>query len=116
MRHYKKYRVWQLAHRVVLDTYAIADLLPASERYGLATQMRRASVSIASNIAEGSGRGSDADFRRFLLMATGSVNELENQLLIVRDLNLGKVDGIEPLLGKVNQVRQHLIRLVRAAR
>ena len=114
MRHYKKFRVWQLAHRLVLDTYALATELPPVEQHGLAAQMRRAAVSISSNIAEGAGRGSDADFRRFLLMANGSANELESQLLVVRDLRFEGVHPTEQLLGQVDQVRRHLIQLIRA--
>ena len=114
MRHYKKYTVWQLSHQLILDTYALVERLPPSERYGLATQMRRAVVSISSNIAEGAGRGSDSDFRRFLLMATGSSNELEAQLLAVRDLGIADPVGTERLLEQVDHTRRKLLQLIRA--
>jgi len=113
VRHYKKYTVWQISHQLVLDTYALVEELPRSERYGLATQMRRAVVSISSNIAEGAGRGSDTDFRRFLLMATGSSNELEAQLLAVRDLGIADLDRTERLLAQVDHARRKLLQLIR---
>jgi four helix bundle protein len=114
MRHYKKYRVWQLAHELVLGTYAVAATLPPSEQFGLASQMKRAAVSVSSNIAEGSGRGSDADFCRFLRMASGSANELESQFLILRDLELGNDDQVRQLLGQLNTLRRGLIQLIKA--
>jgi four helix bundle protein len=114
MRHYKKYDVWRRAHRIVLATYELSSELPAAERYELAAQMKRAAVSISSNIAEGAGRGSDADFRRFLLMANGSANELESQVLAVHDLNLASPPNAQQLLGQINRVRRGLIRLIRS--
>ncbi|MDH3605493.1 MAG: four helix bundle protein [Acidimicrobiia bacterium] len=115
MRHHKRYEVWRLAHQLVIDVYRLTDGLPAAERYGLATQMNRAAVSISSNVAEGPGRGSDADFCRFLLMANGSANELESQLLITRELRLADGEAAARLLGQVDQVRRHLIKLIKAA-
>ena len=114
MRHYQKYRVWQLAHELVLGTYAVARSLPPSEQYGPASQMKRAAVSVSSNIAEGSGRGSDTDFCRFLRMASGSANELENQLLILRDLEFATATRVEQLLAQTNTLRRGLIQLIKA--
>lgn len=73
---------------IVKQVYAIARFLPDEERYGLRSQMTRAAVSIPSNIAEGSSRFSDPDYRRFLEMSLGSSFELETQLLIVKELEL----------------------------
>lgn len=67
MQDYRKLRVWQKAHTLTLETYAAAAYLKAPPAWPLRTQLRRASISVPSNIAEGAGRGSDADFRRFLL-------------------------------------------------
>lgn len=78
--------VWQKAHQLVLDVYRYTATFPAEERYSLTSQMRRAAVSIPSNIAEGSGRRGDAEFARFLDVALGSATELEYQLLLARDL------------------------------
>jgi four helix bundle protein len=64
------------------ETYAATDAYPAHEQYGLRSQMRRAAVSVPSNIAEGSSRSSEADFRRFLIIAKGSASELETQVIL----------------------------------
>ena len=79
--------VWQKAHRLTLDTYRATTDFPTTERYGLVSQMRNAVVSIEANIAEGCGRGTQADLGRFLQIARGSTSELECELLIARDLS-----------------------------
>ena len=76
---------WKKAHSFVLKIYRISKLFPIEELYGLTNQIRRAAVSIALNIAEGSTKGSDADFRRFLKMAQGSINEVVTGFYISLD-------------------------------
>ena len=88
MQDFKKLEVWQLSHRLTLSVYRLTKTFPVEERYGLTDQMRRAAVSIELNLAEGCGRGGDADFARFVQMAFGSASELECQLLLARDLSL----------------------------
>ncbi len=66
MRNFKNYQVWELGHKITLDVYKITKKFPTNEKYGLISQMRRASSSVPANIAEGCGRVSDAEFRRFL--------------------------------------------------
>lgn len=78
--------MWRKAHALTLDVYATTGDFPAKERFGLTNQMRRAAISVASNIAEGCGRDSDPDTRRLLQMAMGSAAELHAQLLLARDL------------------------------
>ncbi|WP_096203102.1 four helix bundle protein [Bacillus sp. FJAT-45350] len=78
--------VYQKAHTLVLEVYAITKLFPKEEQYGLTSQIRRAAVSIPSNIVEGKARGSAKEYRRFLLMARGSLEEVKYQLLLARDL------------------------------
>jgi len=116
VRNYKRYRVWQLAHALVPVVYELTEGLPSSERFGLASQMRRAAVSISSNIAEGAGRGSDADFARFLSIASGSANELESQFLALRTLGLLSVDETEEALDRVDHIRRQLIKLIKATK
>lgn len=81
-RKYQRLQVWQEAIELVTEVYWLTSRFPDSEKFGLVGQMRRAAVSIPSNIAEGAGRGSDKEFRRFLMIARGSLQELETQLII----------------------------------
>jgi four helix bundle protein len=77
---------WKFGHLLVLDIYKITKKFPIEERYGLISQMQRAGVSITSNIAEGFSRNTNKDKFQFYCMAHGSLTELQNQLLISRDL------------------------------
>ena len=86
MRDYTKLNAWRKSHQLALDVYSITAGLPSTENYGLVTQMRRAAVSIPSNIAEGAGRRTQADYRKFIDIATGSTSELEYHIRLVRDL------------------------------
>jgi len=79
-------KVWQVGHKVVLKVYKLTKLFPRGELYGLISQLRRAVVSITSNIAEGFSRSSSRDKAYFYSIALGSVTELQNQLLIAKDL------------------------------
>jgi four helix bundle protein len=82
---------WQEGHKLVLEVYGITDSFPRSEVFGLSNQMRRCSVSIVSNIAEGFSRGTLRDKNQFYAMALGSTTELQSQLLIAKDLKY--IDG-----------------------
>ena len=77
MQDFKNLQVWQKSHALVLDVYAKTANFPPSEMYGLVSQIRRAAVSIPSNIAEGSSRGGDKEFAQFVRIACGSTSELE---------------------------------------
>ena len=87
MKDFKELKVWQRSHQITLKIYKITANFPKEELYGLVSQMRRSSSSIPTNIAEGCGRDSDADFARFLQIAMGSASELEYQLLLSVDLD-----------------------------
>jgi four helix bundle protein len=86
MQDFQKLTVWQEAHQLALGIYQMTVKFPADERFGLTNQIRRASVSIPANIAEGSGRDSGADFLRFLHIAMGSASEVEYFLILASDL------------------------------
>ena len=86
MQDFRKLEVWQLAHQLALDIYRNTQSFPSREQSSLTDQMRRAAVSIEANLAEGCGRGGDADFARFVQIAFGSACELECHLLLARDL------------------------------
>lgn len=86
MSTYKDLKVWSLSYELVLVIYKVTNKFPKDEIYGLTSQIRRASISIPSNIAEGSKRGGKKDFCNFLRIAQGSGAELETQVLLVKDL------------------------------
>ncbi len=108
MRDFKELRVWQHAHQLVLDVYGVSRSFPAEERYGLTSQLRRAATSIPSNIAEGCGRSTHADFSRFLWIAMGSANEVEYQLILVRDLSLLSAESHAALTEQVSSIKRML--------
>ena len=87
MRNFSELIVWQKCHQLTLKIYSITRHYPKEEVYGLVSQMRRSSSSAPTNIAEGCGRNSDAEMKRFLTIASGSTSELEYQLCLSRDLN-----------------------------
>ena len=113
MQDFKNLVVWQKAHKATLEVYARTAVFPSEERFGLTSQLRRAAASIPANIAEGCGRDSDLDFRRFLRISTGSANEVEYFLLLARDLGLLMPDTHDELLVMVVEVRRMLIGLIR---
>jgi four helix bundle protein len=86
MRDFRELKLWQKAHRLVLDIYAHTGGFPDDERYGLTAHLRKSAISIASNVAEGCGREGERELARFLGIAAGSASETEYQLLLARDL------------------------------
>jgi four helix bundle protein len=84
--------VWQRAMEMTVSIYTLTKAIPKEEMYGLTSQLRRASVSVASNIAEGRGRMTDGEFRQFLGIAQGSTYEVQTQLLVARQLKIGDED------------------------
>ncbi|MCL5062439.1 MAG: four helix bundle protein [Nitrospirae bacterium] len=110
---YKDLIVWQRAMELVTAIYKLTENFPKSEIYGLTSQMRRAAVSIPSNIAEGKMRGTRKDYRHFLLNAYGSGAELETQIEIAKQLCFGRnIDFNEPseLLEEVMKMLNALIK------
>ena len=108
MVDYKKLQIWERSHAIVLEIYKLSKEFPKEELYGLTSQLRRSSVSISSNIAEGCGRNSDAELARFLVIAMGSAAEAEYQLLLAKDL--GYMDDViyKKLDDELNQIRKML--------
>jgi four helix bundle protein len=112
VQDFRKLKVWQKAHATTLSIYAATENFPAGERYGITSQMRRAAMSIAANIAEGSARSSDADFGRFLHHAMGSASELEYFALLARDLKLLDQPTFERATADVQEVKRMLASLI----
>jgi four helix bundle protein len=105
-RSYKDLEVWKLSIDFVKQVYQVTRNLPASENYGLINQIRRAAVSIPSNIAEGQGRNSAKEFRQFLAISLGSVAELETQLIIAREIGYLGLDELNALLPTIDRIRK----------
>ena len=106
MHHFKQLSVWEKAMNMAQGVHGLCQQLPDSERYGLISQMRRAAVSVPSNIAEGAGRGSNADFRRFLSIALGSAFELETQLLLTGRFGYCSADQIDAMLSHLSELQR----------
>jgi len=105
MKDFKKLNVWQKSMELVTSVYKISKNFPIEEKYGLTSQITRSAVSIPSNIAEGSSRLSERDYFRFLEIALGSAFELETQLMIADNLNLG---NMQELLEQTKTVQKML--------
>jgi four helix bundle protein len=109
--------VWKKAIELATCIYKLTRTFPKDEIYGLVSQMRRASVSIASNIAEGRGRLNPAEFRQFLGVAQGSVFELKTQLLVAKNLGMANgdvLDESEHLSDEVSKMLRAFIQTLRA--
>jgi four helix bundle protein len=112
MQDFRQLHVWQKAHRLTLSVYRATRSFPKEELYGLSSQLRRAASGIGANIAEGCGRGTDADFGRFLSMAMGSTSEVENHLLLARDLELLASADHDALAEAAIEVKKMLATLI----
>jgi len=112
MKDFRDLKVWQKSHQLVIKVYKATSTFPKEEIYGLTSQIRRSCISITANIAEGCGRGSDADFARFLQMAVGSASELEYYILLCRDIDLLNPSDYECLYSRLNDVKRMLISLI----
>ena len=116
MQDYRKLQVWQKAHTLAVETYALAKYFRQPEAWKLRDQIFDAVISIPANIAEGSGRGSNADFRRFLWYSNGSCNEFESELLIAKDWTVLPEDVHARFGDSVSEVRRMLTSFIQAVR
>lgn len=108
MNNFRKLSVWEKAVDLATKIYNLTNNYPKEEQYGLTSQMRRCTVSIGSNIAEGAGRGSVNEFRHFLNIASGSCYELETQLTISRNLNYINETDSKTLINSVVEIQKML--------
>ena len=104
MHQFKELLIWQKSRNFCSEIYSITSTFPNDEKFGITNQLRRASVSIPSNIAEGSSRNSNKDFSRFLEIAFGSAYEIETQLLIASDLGFIKTEQLELLINQLDEI------------
>jgi len=117
MTSHKDLKVWQKGIELVKSIYEITQSFPSNEQFGLVSQMRRAAVSIPSNIAEGCGRNSDKELIHFLYIALGSASELETQIIISQELSFlqpEKSEQMQSLIFEIIKMISSLIKSIRA--
>ena len=115
MKEYKTYKdlnVWVSARSLCVEIYSLTKVYPASEQFGLTNQLRRAAISVASNIAEGHGQQYKKETLQFLHMTKGSLNELETQLLLSVDLNFAVEKEVGAVLLTLENTRKQLIGFI----
>jgi four helix bundle protein len=113
VKSYRDLIVWQKAMKLVTDIYKITRSFPSEELYALTSQLRRSAVSIPSNIAEGYGRQSTAEYRRFLYIAVGSTYELQTQIEIAANLNYLSSEMFGNLCNTAKEIELMLLSLIR---
>ena len=111
MHNFKELIVWQKARKLVKDIYLTISLFPVDEKFGITSQIRRASVSIPANIAEGAGRNTDKDFGRFLDIANGSCFELETLLILAVDLDYLSKSKYDIILNDIEEIQKMIYSL-----
>lgn len=114
LRSYRDLLVWQKAIELVVEGYRFSESFPKNEIYGLASQFRRASVSVPSNIAEGYGRGSRKEYIQFLSIAQGSLKELETQAILAQRLGYVTESTTSALLNRSEEIGKMLGGLIRS--
>ena len=113
MKNFRDLSVWNKAHKTTLAVYHATNHFPKDELFGITSQMRRCSASIAAIIAESCGRQGNGDFQRFLQIAMGSASELEYHVLLAYDLKYLPADNFETLTSQVQEVKRMLAALIR---
>jgi len=111
MKRFTQLVVCQRGHRLALDVYRLSARFPSEERFGMTVQIRRAAVSVTSNIAEGSKRRTQQEYARFLNIAEGSLAETESLLLLSKDLGFAKTDGVDSLIAESDEIARMLYAL-----
>ena len=112
-KHYKDLLIWQRGMGLAKIVYQLTSRFPGEERFGLTSQLRRASVSVPSNIAEGQARQSTKEFLQFLSHAEGSLAEVETQLLLSVELGFTQKPQVEPALGEIDELQKMIVALKR---
>lgn len=116
MRNFRELEIWKIGFELSIESYRLTMDFPKEEKYGLISQIRRASVSIPSNIAEGCSRSTDKDFARYLEIALGSAFELETQTLIAKHLELIPKSSLEEYLELLDKFQRKTNAFISAIR
>ena len=114
LKNFKDLNVWQKSYKICIELYKLTRSFPNEEKFGLTSQMRRAAISVPSNIAEGYGRKTIPDYVRCLYIAYGSICELETQSLLSGDLNYLNETDQKILLEKIKEVERMLMALIKS--
>lgn len=112
---YKELDVWKLSMELATDIYRLTSTFPQSEQFGLTSQLRRSTVSIPTNIAEGYGRRSEANFAQFLRISKGSVNEIETLLILAEELKFAETGELRIRVAKIGSMLTNLITKVKSS-
>lgn len=112
MSNYQNLEVWKMSFSLCIDVHRLCKQIPRDEQFSIAEQMRRCSLSIPSNIAEGKGRFNDKETKRFCFIALGSATELQTQLMICSELNLVDKETIRNSLNKLESVMCLLTKFI----
>jgi len=112
MKDFRNLKVCERAHELTLELYRMTGRFPREELFGLTSQIRRCSASIGANIAEGCGKRGNAEFQRFLQIASGSASELDSHLLLAHDLNLITREHYQRVAGDLLHLRKKLTSLL----
>jgi len=113
MKTHKDLNVWQNSIQLVKSIYELTSQFPSAELYGLTSQIKRAAVSVPSNIAEGAARHSDKEFLHFLYIASGSLSEVETQIIIAYELMFVNENEKVAVINRLNEVRAQLFGLIK---
>ena len=112
MKDFRSLKVWEKSHFISLEIYRITKGFPKEEQFNLTSQLRRAITSIPTNLAEGCGRGSDKDFKRFVQIAMGSASEAEYLILLSKDLNYISEKEFNKLILEIQEIKKMLSSLI----
>ena len=112
MKDFRRLKVWEKAHLLILDVYKMTACFPREELYGLTSQLRRSAASMGANIAEGCGKEGNRELYRFLKIASGSASELDYNLLLAKDLNYLAEGNYEKIGKQLLEVRKMLTALL----
>jgi four helix bundle protein len=113
MRDFRKYGVWEQSHKLVVELYGLTRGFPVEEKFGLVSQIRRAAVSVPTNICEGCGKTSERDFARFLGISFGSCQEVEYLTLLSKDLGFLDIHSYDAVQSEITSIKKQLYHLIK---
>ena len=113
MRDFEKLKIWQRSMKLCTTIYQLTKQFPTEEKFSLISQIKRSSISIPSNIAEGAARSTTKDFINFLHISMGSLNELYTQIKLAEDLEMVSNSKIlEPIISEINELKKMLFKFI----